>query len=106
MTEKERPSFMVHTHTVTFWIIYYELDPEKHYLVDQDHDAIDLDSLFDILNSGIKDYSITPQEIIPNNHNWGDVSINIVIIRDEDGKEVYRHKNFKEELVPDENRLS
>ena len=96
-------------YTVTFLITYFDLEPEKHYLVTEDFDAENLQSLFDLLAEGIEDDSINPEQNIllnrPIDHELGNVNIDYVIIRDEDGKEVYRNKDFKEELVPVENRI-
>jgi|SaaInlStandDraft_2_1057019.scaffolds.fasta_scaffold556294_1 hypothetical protein len=95
-------------YTVTFLITFSEDVDEILYSVTEDFDAKNLQSLYDLLDEGIQDYSINPEQNImidmPIDHDFN-VFSEWVIIRDEDGKEVYRDKNFKEELVPVENRI-
>jgi hypothetical protein len=101
--------------TVTFLVTFTDNEDEILYSVTEvfgaendDFDAENLQSLFDLLDEGIQDYSINPEQNImidmPIDHDFN-VFSEWVIIRDEDGKEVYRDKNFKEELVPVENRI-
>ena len=92
-------------YTVTFWITYFDREPEEHYTVTEGIDAKNLDSLFDILEVGIQNEEITPEQNIPDDHKLGNLNVEFVIIHDADGKEVYRDKDFKEELVPVENRI-
>ena len=77
-------------YTVTFLINYFDHEPEKNWLVTEDFDAENLDSLFDLLDEGIQNEEITPEKIIPDDHRLGNVNIEYVSIRDADRKEVYR----------------
>jgi hypothetical protein len=90
--------------TVTFLITYPDYDPEILYSVTDDFDAENLQSLFDLLDEGIQDDSINP-EINIEMQPGGDLNIDYVIIRDADGKELYRDQEFNEKLVPVENRI-
>jgi hypothetical protein len=101
--------------TVTFLVTFTDDEDEILYLVTEvfgaendDFDAENLQSLFDLLDEGIEDYSINPEQNImidmPIDHDFN-VFSEWVIIRDEDGKEVYRDKNFKEGSVPIKNRF-
>lgn len=76
--------------SVLFLIQYFDHEPEKNYLVSEDFDAENLDSLFDLLDEGIQNEEITPEKIIPDDHRLGNVNIEYVSIRDADRKEVYR----------------
>ena len=96
-------------YTVTFLITYFDHEPEILYSVTEDFDAENLQSLFDLLAEGIEDDSINPEQNIlqnrPIDHELGNVNIDYVIIRDADGKELYRDQEFNEKLVPVENRI-
>jgi hypothetical protein len=96
-------------YTVTFLITYFDHEPEILYSVTDDFDAENLHSLFDLLDEGIEDDSINPEQNIllnrPIDHELGNVNIDYVIIRDADGKELYRDQEFNEKLVPVENRI-
>ena len=91
-------------YTVTFLITYPDYDPEILYSVTDEFDAENLQSLYDLLDEGIQNDEITP-EINIEMQPAGDLNIDYVIIRDSDGKELYRDQEFNEKLVPVENRI-
>ena len=91
--------------TVSWWVTFFDQEPELHYLVNEDIEADDLDELFDKLDEGIQEDEFTPEEQIPNNWGLGNLNLEYGIITDESGKEVYRDEDFKDEMVPAERRL-
>ena len=91
--------------TVSFWITFFDHDPEIHYLVDELFEAENLDALFDILDEGMDNNEFEPEEKIENSWDLGNLNVEYAIIRDESGKELYRDEDLRDELVPAENRL-
>ena len=98
---------------VIFLITFTDDEDEILYSVTEGFDAKNLQSLFDLLNEGIQNDEIAPEENIMNQPE-GDVNIDYVIIYDNDGKEIYRdkelneklsNKEFNENLVPIENNF-
>ena len=93
------------TFTVSWWITFFDHDPEIHYLVNEDFEADNLDDLYETLDDGMDNNEFEPEERIPNNWDLGNVNIEYGIIRDDQGNELYKDDDLKEELVPSENRL-
>ena len=93
------------TFTVSWWITFFDHDPEIHYLVNEDFEADNLDDLYETLDEGMDNNEFEPEESIPNNWDLGNVNIEYGIIRDDQGNELYKDDDLKEELVPSENRL-
>ena len=93
------------TFTVSWWITFFDHDPEIHYLVNEDFEAENLDDLYETLDEGMDNNEFEPEESIPNNWDLGNVNIEYGIIRDDQGNELYKDDDLKEELVPSENRL-
>ena len=91
--------------TVSWWITFFDHDPEIHYLVNEDFEAENLDDLYETLDEGMDNNEFEPEESIPNNWDLGNVNIEYGIIRDDQGNELYKDDDLKEELVPSENRL-
>ena len=92
------------SHYIVIFLITFSNDEDEIlYSVTEGFDAKNLQSLFDLLNEGIQNDEIAPEENIMNQPE-GDVNIDYVIIYDNDGKEVYRDKDFVEGSVPIENR--
>ena len=91
--------------TVSFWITFFDHEPEIHYLVNEEFEAEDLDALFDILDEGMDNDEFEPEEKIPNQWDLGNLNVEYAIIRDAEGNELYRDEDLKEELVPAENKL-
>jgi len=96
---------MMATFTVSWWITFFDHDPEIHYLVNEDFEADNLDDLYETLDEGMDNNEFEPEESIPNNWDLGNVNIEYGIIRDDQGNELYKDDDLKEELVPSENRL-
>ena len=46
-----------------------------------------------------------PEEKIPNQLDLGNLNVEYAIIRDTEGKELYRDEDLKEDLISAENRL-
>ena len=90
---------------VSFWVTFFDHDPEIHYLVKEEFEANNLDGLFDILDEGIDNNLFEPELKIPNNWDLGNLNIEYAIIWDDQGKELYRDEDLNEALIPDENRL-
>jgi len=91
--------------TVSFWITFFDHDPEIHYLVNEEFEADNLDALFDILDEGMDNNEFEPEEKIPNQWDLGNLNVEYAIIWDAEGKELYRDEDLKEELIPEENKL-
>jgi len=96
---------MMATFTVSWWVTFFDHDPEIHYLVNEDFEADNLDDLYETLDEGMDNNEFEPEESIPNNWDLGNVNIEYGIIRDDQGNELYKDDDLKEELVPSENRL-
>ena len=90
------------TFTVSWWITFFDHDPEIHYLVNEDFEADNLDDLYETLDEGMDNNEFEPEESIPNNWDLGNVNIEYGIIRDDQGNELYKDDDLKEELVPSE----
>ena len=84
------------TFTVTWWVNFWEQDPEVDYLVDERFDANDLDGLMDQLDDGLEDLAWAPENRIENGFELGSFNIEYAVIRDEQGTEVYRQEGFSE----------
>lgn len=95
----------VQVFTVSFWITFFDHNPELHYLVNEELQAENLDALFDILDEGVDNGEFEPEEKIPNQWDLGNLNVEYAIIRDAEGNELYRDNDLKEEMVPAENRL-
>ena len=91
--------------TVSWWITFFDHDPEIHYLVNEDFEAASLDDLYETLDEGIDNNEFEPEEQIPNNWDLGNLNVEYGIIRDDKGNELYKDEDLNEELIPKENRL-
>lgn len=87
------------TFTVTWWVNFWEQDPEVDYLVDERFDADDLDGLIGQLDDGLEDLEWTPENRIENAFELGSFNIEYAVIRDEQGTEVYRQEGFSESAL-------
>ena len=92
-----REPFM--TFTVTWWVNFWEQDPELDYLVDEKFDADDLDGLIDQLDEGLESLEWAPENQIDNAFELGSFNIEYAVIRDEQGAEVYRQDGFSESTL-------
>ena len=91
--------------TVSWWITFFDHDPEIHYLVNEDFEADTLDDLYENLDEGIDNNEFEPEEQIPNSWDLGNLNVEYGIIRDDKGNELYKDEDLNEELIPKENRL-
>ena len=91
--------------TVSWWITFFDHDPEIHYLVNEDFEAASLDDLYETLDEGMDNNEFEPEEQIPNNWDLGNLNVEYGIIKDDQGNELYKDENLNEELIPAENRL-
>ena len=91
--------------TVSWWITFFDHDPEIHYLVNEDFEADSIDDLYETLDEGINNNEFEPEEQIPNGWDLGNLNVEYGIIRDEKGNELYKDEDLNEELIPNENRL-
>lgn len=91
--------------TVSWWITFFDHDPEIHYLVNEDFEAASLDDLYETLDEGIDNNEFEPEEQIPNSWDLGNLNVEYGIIRDDKGNELYKDEDLNEELIPKENRL-
>lgn len=91
--------------TVQWWITFWDHDPEIHYLVDQEFEAESLNGLLETLNEGIENDEFCPEDKIPNNFELGNLNIEYAVIKDADGKEVFRDPDFEDDSVPIDKRL-
>ena len=91
--------------TVSWWITFFDHDPEIHYLVNEDFEADSIDDLYETLDEGINNNEFEPEEQIPNSWDLGNLNVEYGIIRDEKGNELYKDEDLNEELIPNENRL-
>jgi hypothetical protein len=74
---------------VDFW------EPEDAlFLITEEIEAQDLDSLFDILDEGIDEGLFCPEEKIPNNFELGSVNIEYVKIANAKGEVLYTDEDF------------
>jgi hypothetical protein len=48
--------------TVSWWVTFFDHDPEIHYLVDEDFEAGSLEELIDRLDEGLAEEEFTPEE--------------------------------------------
>ena len=90
---------------VTWWVTFFDHDPEIHYSVKEKFEAESLDGLFDILDEGIEEEKFCPEEQIENNWELGNLNIEYALIADDTGKGIYRDSDFKDSLIPEENKL-
>ena len=91
--------------TVSWWITFFDHDPEIHYLVNEDFEADSIDDLYETLDEGINNNEFEPEEQIPNSWDLGNLNVDYGIIRDDNGNELYKDEDLNEELIPNENRL-
>ena len=91
--------------TVSWWITFFDHDPEIHYLVNEDFEADSLDDLYETLDEGMDNNEFEPEEQIPNNWDLGNLNVEYGIIKDDQGNEVYKDEDLNEELIPAENRF-
>lgn len=91
--------------TVSWWITFFDHDPEIHYLVNEDFEADTLDDLYETLDEGIDNNEFEPEEQIPNSWDLGNLNVEYGIIRDDKGNELYKDEDLNEKLIPEENRL-
>ena len=91
--------------TVSWWITFFDHDPEIHYLVNEDFEAVSLDDLYETLDEGMDNNEFEPEEQIPNNWDLGNLNVEYGIIKDDQGNELYKDEDLNEELIPAENRL-
>ena len=91
--------------TVSWWITFFDHDPEIHYLVNEDFEADSIDDLYETLDEGINNNEFEPEEQIPNSWDLGNLNVDYGIIRDNNGNELYKDEDLNEELIPNENRL-
>ena len=91
--------------TVSWWITFFDHDPEIHYLVNEDFEADSLDELYETLDEGMDNNEFEPEEQIPNNWDLGNLNVEYGIIKDDQGNELYKDEDLNEELIPAENRL-
>ena len=85
--------------------IFFNHDPEIHYLVNEDFEADSIDDLYETLDEGINNNEFEPEEQIPNSWDLGNLNVEYGIIRDEKGNELYKDEDLNEKLIPEENRL-
>ena len=90
---------------VTWWVTFFDHDPEIHYTVKEEFEAESLDNLFDILDEGIEEDKFCPEDRIENSFELGNLNLEYALITDESGKESYRDSDFKDALIPEENKL-
>ena len=91
--------------TVSWWITFFDHDPEIHYLVNEDFEADTLDDLYETLDEGIDNNEFEPEEQIPNSWDLGNLNVEYGIIRNDKGNELYKDEDLNEKLIPEENRL-
>jgi len=91
--------------TVSWWITFFDHDPEIHYLVNEDFEAASLDDLYETLDEGMDNNEFEPEEQIPNNWDLGNLNVEYGIIKDDQGNELYKDEDLNEELIPKENRF-
>lgn len=91
--------------TVSWWITFFDHDPEIHYLVNEDFEADSLDDLYETLDEGMDNNEFEPEEQIPNNWDLGNLNVEYGIIKDDQGNELYKDEDLNEELIPKENRF-
>lgn len=84
------------TFTVTWWVNFWEQDPDLHYLVDQHFQAESIDGLIDSLDEGLENMEWTPEDRIENAFELGSFNIEYAVIKDRSGAEVYRQNGFSE----------
>ena len=90
---------------VTWWVTFFDHDPEIQYTVKEEFKAESLDNLFDILDEGIEEDEFCPEEKIENNWELGSLNLEYALIFDDSGKEIYRDTDFKDDLIPETNKL-
>jgi hypothetical protein len=91
--------------TVSWWITFFDHEPEIHYLVDEEFEAESLDEMYTILEEGVDNNEFEPEEKIPDNWDLGNLNLEYGIIRDEAGNILYKDEDLDEDKVPLENRL-
>ena len=82
--------------TVTWWVNFWEQDPEVDYLVNEIFEAANVGGLLDELEEGLENMELTPENEIENAFELGSFNIEYAVIRDEQGTEVYRQEDFRE----------
>ena len=87
------------TFTVTWWVNFWEQDPDLHYLVDQHFQAESIDGLIDSLDEGLENMEWTPEDRIENTFELGSFNIEYAVIKDRSGAEVYRQSGFSESAL-------
>ena len=85
--------------TVTWWVNFWEQDPEVDYLVDEIFEAANVGGLLDELEEGLENMELTPENEIENAFELGSFNIEYAVIRDEQGTEVYRQEGFSESAL-------
>ena len=87
------------TFTVTWWVNFWEQDPDLHYLVDEHFQAENIDGLIDSLDEGLENMEWTPENRIENTFELGSFNIEYAVIKDRSGAEVYRQSGFSESAL-------
>ena len=87
------------TFTVTWWVNFWEQDPDLHYLVDEHFQAENIDGLIDSLDEGLENMELTPEDRIENTFELGNFNIEYAVIKDRSGAEVYRQNGFRESVL-------
>lgn len=80
---------------VTWSVEYY--DEDVVYTTSDQFQAEDLDDLFEILDNGIQEGFLCPENEVP--YHDGDFNIEYVLIHDDQGVELYRDEDFDESRV-------
>ena len=92
--------------TVSWWVTFFDHDPEIHYLVDEEFEADSLEELTDQLDEGLAEDEFEPEEQIPDNWDLGNLNLEYGLIKNDAGNEVFRDPDINLDLIPESNRIS
>jgi len=91
--------------TVSWWVVFFDHEPEIHYLIDEEFEAESLDEMYAFLEEGMDNNTFEPEEKIPDSWSLGNLNLEYGIIRDKKGNVLYKDEDLDEDKIPFENRL-